>query len=404
MTRLPHHADLRTATTPARRVSTPWLAVLAGPLSFGIAAPALIVDDVARALDVGPGGAALTVTAFGWGIALGTALLAALLARRGLPVLLAASAALLSAGTVLIVLAPALPVLVAAAAVQALGSAGLTVAAMSLADSARRMGVATASLAVVGATGPLVGALVADVLSWRAALALPLLSALAVPAARRGGAAPVPARPRFDGLGMLLLALLVTALVVVPHRPLAAGPAAVALLLLLVARVRSRPDGAVPAAVAGNARFLAACALAFALGVVNFALLYAAPDLLHRHAGWTSARTGVVLLAPYLFGGLCSAFLVAASARVSPRAVVAALLAAGVAAPLVAATATAVPLLLAAMATASLAAATGQGALAVRAAAVVPAAHRAEALGLLTVAYLLSVAFGPAIAVTLTLP
>jgi hypothetical protein len=84
--------------------------------------------------------------------------------------------------------------------------------------------------------------------------------------------------------------------------------------------------------------------------------------------------------------------------------VVAALLAAGVAAPLVAATATAVPLLLAAMATASLAAATGQGALAVRAAAVVPAGHRAEALGLFTVAYLLSVAFGPAIAVTLTLP
>ncbi|GAA3383511.1 MFS transporter [Cryptosporangium minutisporangium] len=393
-----------TAPTAARRVSTPWLAVLAGPLSFGIAAPALIVDDVARALAVRPGAAALTVAAFGWGIALGTALLAALPARRGLPALLTASAALLSAGTLLIVLAPVLPVLVVGAAVQALGSAGLTIAAMSLADSARRMGVATASLAVVGATGPLVGALVADVFSWRAALALPLLSVLAVPATRRGGTAPEQARTPFDGLGMVLLALLVTALVVVPHRPLAAGPAAVVLLLLVAARVRSRPDGAVPAVLIGNPRFLAACALAFALGVGNFALLYAAPDLLQSHTGWTSAHTGVVLLAPYLFGGLCSAFLVAVSARVSPRVVVAALLAAGVAAPLVAAVATAVPLLLAAMATASLAAATGQGALAVRATAVVPASSRAEALGLFTVVYLLSVAFGPAIAVTLTLP
>ncbi|MFI5490265.1 MFS transporter [Micromonospora echinaurantiaca] len=383
------------------RVATPWLALLAGPLSYGIAAPALVLDDLAEVLGTGEQAAAAGVTAFGWGIALGTPLLAALLARRGVRAVLTVATALLAAGTLLLVLIPSLPALVAGAAVQALGSAGLTVTAMKLADSPRRMGVAAASLAVVGATGPLTGALVADMISWQAALALPLLAALAVPAARRGATPPDAAPASFDPLGMVVVAMLVTAAVVVPHRPLVAGPAALALLLLLVARMRVRPDGFLPAAVAGNGRFLAASALAFALGVVNFALLYAAPELLREHAGWDGTRSGVVLLAPYLFGGFCSAFLVAASGRAPRRVVAAALLVAGAAAPLLAAVTTAVPLLLLAMALASLAAATGQGVLALHATGVVPASHRAEALGLFNLAYLLSVAFGPAIAVTL---
>ncbi|MGC4788033.1 MFS transporter [Micromonospora sp. DT178] len=386
------------------RVATPWLALLAGPLSYGIAAPALLLDDLARATGTDEQAAAAGVTAFGWGIALGTPLLAALLARRGVRAALTASAALLGAGTILLVLVPTVPALVAGAAVQALGSAGLSVTAMKLADSARRMGVVAASLAVVGATGPLTGALVADLFSWQAALALPLLAVAAVPAARRGATPPDAAPASFDPLGMALLAMLVTAAVLTPHRPLVAGPATVALLVLLVARTKVRPDGFLPAAVARNGRFLAACVLAFALGVVNFALLYAAPDLLREHAGWDGTRSGIVLLAPYLLGGFCSGFLVAASVRVPHRVTAAALLGGAAAAPLLAAVASAVPLLLGAMALASLSAATGQGVLALRATGVVPASHQAEALGLFNLAYLLSVAFGPAIAVTLSQP
>ncbi|MGW4499089.1 MFS transporter [Micromonospora sp. NPDC004336] len=384
------------------RVATPWLALLAGPLSYGIAGPALILDDVARAMGAGERTAASAVTAFGWGIALGTPLLAALLARRGVRAALTVATALVVAGTVLLVLSPSVPVLVVGAGVQALGSAGLTVTAMKLADSARRMGVVTASLAVVGSTGPLTGALVADALSWQAVLALPLLAVLAVPAARRGESPREAATAPFDPLGMALLALLVTAAVLAPHRPLVAGPATVALLLVLAVRTRARPDGFLPAAVARNGRFLAASALAFALGVLNFGLLYTAPDLLREHAGWDGARSGVWLLAPYLLGGFGSAFLVAASARAPHRVVAGALLAAGAAAPLLAAATTVVPLLLAAMALGSLAASTGQGVLALRAAGVVPASHEAEALGLFNLAYLLSVAFGPAIAVALS--
>ncbi|MGW0432056.1 MFS transporter [Micromonospora sp. NPDC003197] len=384
-------------------MATPWLALLAGPLSYGIAAPALLLDDLARATGTGEQAAA-GVTAFGWGIALGTPLLAALLARRGVRAVLTVAAALVAAGTLLLVLVPSLPAIVAGAAVQALGSAGLTVTAMKLADSARQMGVVAASLAVVGATGPLTGALVADISSWQAALALPLLAVLAVPAARRGTTSPDTVPSSFDPLGMALLAILVTAAVLIPHRPLVTGPATVALLLLLVTWIKVRPDGFLPAAVARNGRFLAACALAFVLGVVNFALLYAAPDLLRQHAGWAGTRSGIVLLAPYLLGGFCAGFLVAASVRVPRRVAAAALLVTGAAATLLAAVTTAVPLLLAAMTLASLSAATGQGVLALHATGVVSASHRAEALGLFNLAYLLSVAFGPAIAMTLSHP
>ncbi|MFG1723181.1 MFS transporter [Micromonospora chalcea] len=395
------HRDRRLAPG---RVATPWLALLAGPLSFGIAAPALLLDDMARATGSGEQAAAAGVTAFGWGIALGTPLLAALLARRGVRAVLTVASALVAAGTLILVPIPSVPAMVAGAAVQGLGSAGLTVTAMKLADSARQMGVVAASLAVVGATGPLTGALVADISSWQAALALPLLAVLAVPAARRGTTAPDAAPAPFDFLGMTLLAMLVTAAVLVPHRPLVAGPAAAVLLPLLVFWTKVRPDGFLPAAVARNGRFLAACALALALGVGNFALLYAAPDLLRQHAGWAGTLSGTVLLAPYLIGGICSGFLVAASVRVSRRVASAALLVTGATALLLAAVTTAVPLLLAAMTLGSLAAATGQGVLALHAAGVVSASHRAEALGLFNLAYLLSVAIGPAISVTLAHP
>ncbi|MGH3821819.1 MAG: MFS transporter [Pseudonocardiaceae bacterium] len=374
-----------------------WLALLAGPLSFGIAAPSLILADAARDLDVSVGAVTWIVTAFGWGIAVGTPLMAGLLGRRGVRAVLAACGLLVLAGAVLVVTIPVLPILVLGSAMQGFGTAGLMATAMSLAYSVRAMGLITASLAVVGSTAPLVGSLVGDALSWQAALALPALSLLGIPASARHAPVAPASRVRFDSTGAVLLMALVTALVFVPHWPVAAGVCSILAVMLLGVHLRARPDGFVPAALVRTPQFFVSAGLAFSLAVVNFGLIYAIPVQLSQHAGWTTSQIGVAILWPLLFGGTVSWFVVAATARVSFRAVTTVLAAAGIVAAVTAMLSVSPLVLLIAQAVGSVAAASGQGALAVRAAAAVPDDHRLAVIGLFNLCYLLGVAFGPAI-------
>ncbi|MET8337600.1 MFS transporter [Streptosporangium canum] len=389
-------------TAPARHaevsaVSAVSLAVLAGPMSFGIAGPALILGEVAGGLGVSTGEATWLVTVFGWGIAVGTPLMSGLVGHRGMRGTVMISALLALIGAVLALAAPSLPVLLLAAAAQALGAAGLTAIAMQLADSPRRMGVATASLAVVGSVSPLAGSLVSDLLSWRVVLALPVVAVLAVPAVLRRTARSAPPPGRFDAIGVVVLTGLVTALVAVPHQPVAAGLCAVVAATALGIHLRIRPAGFVPAALVRAPRFLGAAGLAFALAVGNFGLIYALPVRLSELTTWSSAQIGVAMVWPLLFGGALSWSVVAASARMRPRPMIAALAVTGAAAALAAAFTSWVPGLLIAQAAASIAAASGQGVLAVRATSAAPEEHRPAAIGLFTLCYLLGTAFGPAV-------
>ncbi|WP_327087838.1 MFS transporter [Nonomuraea sp. NBC_01738] len=341
------------------RVPGAALAVLAGPMSFGIAGPALILGDVAAGLGASAEGVAWLVTVFGWGIALGTPLASWLLGYRGARVTGLVAGALALAGTLLVVAGPTLapggpePVangpglglVLLGRALQALGAAGLSTAAMSLAGTPRRMGLATASLAVVGSVAPLVSSLVAGALGWRAALALPVLSVLAVPALL-GQPTPADARPR----------------------------------------------ALAPAALLRSPSFVIASLLALGLAVVNFGLIYALPA---RFSGWTRAEVGAAMVWPLLFGGALSWFVVAASTRVRRGVTLTALVAAGIAAAVTVTLTAWPPALLVAQAAASLAAASGQGVLAVQAADAAAEADRPAAIGLFTLCYLLGVAFGP---------
>lgn len=384
-------------------VSPVWLALLAGPLSFGITGPALVLTEVASEVGVSLAQAAALVTAFGWGIAVGTPLMGVLLARRGVRAALVSCAVLVTAGALLVLTVPGLLALVLGCGLQALGAAGFTVVAMSLAGTPTAMGLVTASLASVGAVAPLIGAQLAAALSWRVALVLPLLSLLALPATLRGtpssGQWSRPERgDRLDAVGAVLAVVLVTALVFVPHRPLVAGPAVVVAAALLAWHARRRVDGFVPASVLASPVFALASLLAFSLAVVNFGVLYAVPGLLTALTGWTSGQLGVALLVPYLIGGAGSWPLVAASARLRFAVLVAVLLAGGLVALASAVLGGALPVLFAAMVIGALSAATGQGALALRAAASVPEAVRPSAIGLFNLCFLLGAAFGPAIA------
>jgi len=381
-------------------LSPAWLALLAGPLSFGITGPALVLTDIARDLDVSIAGATSVVTAFGWGIAVGTPLAGVLLARRGLRVALALSALLVAAGSGVVGTVPVLAPLLLGTALQALGAAGLTVAALSIAGSAAAMGTVTASLAVFGSVAPLVGTQVAGTLGWPVALVLPALSLLAVPAALRG-AAPPPVVPGTDGLDLVGAALLVgwvTALVLLPIQPFAAVAGVLVLTVLFAVHLRRRPMGFVPVELVRRPRFLVSAGLAFGLAVVNFGIIYTAPAMVTVLTGWTSTQLGLALLGPYLGGGAASWFLVSGSARLRFPMLVAVLAAGGSAAVAVVVLADGmIALLFAGMLLGALAAATGQGALGLRAGEAAPGA-RPTAMGLFNLWYLLGVAFGPAIA------
>ncbi|MFE3330616.1 MFS transporter [Streptomyces sp. NPDC059202] len=152
-----------------------------------------------------------------------------------------------------------------------------------------------------------------------------------------------------------------------------------------------------PAVVVARPSFLAACALAFGLAVVNFGLMYAIPGTLSVTTDWSADRIGLAMVWPLLLGGLVSWPVAAVSTRLGHRTMVTVLVALAVLGVAAATRGTGLPVLLAAQAAASVAAASGQAVLGARAAGVSPADEMPSALGLFTLCYLLGAAFGPAV-------
>ncbi|MFE5722402.1 MFS transporter [Streptomyces erythrochromogenes] len=397
-----------------------WLALLATPVAAAANAPVLILPDMAASLGVGTSTAAWLVAAFAWAMAVSVPLLAGLLRRRGLTPVLRLSGALLLGGTLLVAASPWLPATLLGRAAQAAGGAGLVAAAMSLAGSARRMGVISAGFGMLGASGPLLGAQLSHTVSWRLALSVSLVSLLAVPAVSRyataqaaatataaaaaaTSTAPAPQVGRFDARGAGLLTVLATALVLLPHAPaVAAGSAAVAAALLAL-HVRRRPDGFVPAALVRSRLFLGSALLALALSTSYFALLFAVPRLLADRAGWDVTAAGTGQLVALLTGSALSWLLAAASARMGRTAVRTVLVAIGTLAAVLAVFASWGPLLLVATLGGVFGATGANAVLSMQAASSVPDPRRPTAIGLFALCYQLGGAFGPAIATALVL-
>ncbi|MFP3988164.1 MFS transporter [Streptomyces sp. E11-3] len=391
------------ATTPPRQVPVLWLALLATPLAAGANAPVLILPDMARSLGVSTAAVTWLVTAFAWAMAVGTPLLAGLLRQRGVRSTLRVSSALVVAGTALVASAPWLPLALAGRAGQALGGAGLVAVAMNLAGSTRRMGVITSGFGVLGAAGPLLGSLIGGAVSWHAALTVSAVSLVAVPVVARYAQAAPPLAPTFDTRGAGLLVALASALILIPHTPLAALGAALVAAALLGRHLRLRPEGFVPAAVLRSPLFVVSALTGLTLATSYFTLLFAVPRLITDRTGWATSAIGTGQLIALLTGSALSLLFAAGAGRLGRRTVFATLLTVGALAPAVAAFASSAPVLLL-TATAAVFAATGSNAvLAVYAGGTAPAAQRPAAIGMFVLCFQLGGAFGPAIAAALVL-
>ncbi|MFJ1751835.1 MFS transporter [Kitasatospora sp. NPDC088134] len=360
----------RTATTPAPAAPAPSgsapvapapsirsaaalpAVLLAGTAAAGISGPGLALPAVARVLQVPVGTAAWLLTGYGLGLVVGTPLMSAL-ARRGGPArMVRLGAVLVALGAAVLLLAPpVLPALLAGRAVEAVGAAGLTLAAFRIAGrdrSGRAAGRVAVGNAVGGIVGLSVGALAAQLLDWRAATVLPLLGLAVVPAAlraaRAGEAAP-------------------------------AAPGRVLPLDLL----------RVPA-------FRRAAALMLLLATVNFALVYGVPRRIAGLTGWAPLPTALAVSGAALTGALL------ATRVVRPGQRPAVLAAASLAAAAVAALAPWAAPVAAGSLVSALVTAGGQGRLTALAADTVPAERRGAAIGLFNLAFPLGVAAGPVLA------
>ena len=396
------------AATPGRpqaRGPVPafWIALLATPIAAGANAPVLILPDMARSLGVTTSTASWLVSAFAWAMAVGTPLLAGLLRRSGLRPVLRLASALVVGGTLLVAVSPWLPLTLLGRAAQAGGGAGLVAVAMSLAGTARRMGVISAGFGMLGAAGPLLGEQLAHTVSWRLSLSVSVVAVLAVPAVIRRAGAGTPSADRFDGRGAVLLTVLATALVTLPHAPLAALGAALVAAVLLGLHIRRRPEGFVPAALLRTPVFVSSALLALVLSGSYFTLLFSVPRLLGDQAGWNSGAAGAGQLVALLVGSALSWLLAAASARMGRPAVLAVLIGVGVLAAAAAAFSGWGPLLLAATVGGVFAATGANACLSMHAAAGASESQRPTAIGLFALCYQLGGAFGPAVAAALVL-
>jgi predicted MFS family arabinose efflux permease len=198
--------------------------------------------------------------------------------------------------------------------------AGFSIAASLFEDAerARAIGMISAVIAVLSGSGSLIGGLLTDGLSWRAVTLVPALTlpatAGALHLASRSGAGV----GRLDGVGAGLVVVLASCVVLLLETPsidfatgvlVALAVIAAAAATLLARRVRTVPDGFIPAVVVRSRRYVLGALAALTLFGGYLAMLFAAPLLLLQDHDWTPTHVGLVLLPAAAMGALSARWL-----------------------------------------------------------------------------------------------
>lgn len=290
------------------------------PASLGITAVSISMAAMTADLGLSEAEAVWALAGYVLSHAISLAALGRLGDTHGATAVVRISMALLVVGSLLTALAPSLVVLTLGRLVQGFGAGGVPVAVFAIVglrfSGAPRVAVlatVTAMLGIVSGAGSLIGGAVTDLVSWRVAVCLPVLSVLTAfwvlrlaPPAAAGG-------QRVDVHGAALLTVWAAALVLLLETPSVSLPgwliAALAVVVgatsaLLARRVRLVPDGFLPRALVGSRRYLLGALAAMTTYSVYVALLFAAPLLLLQTHDWSATTVGLVLFPAALAGAV----------------------------------------------------------------------------------------------------
>jgi len=410
------------------RSTLEWPPTVTGLLLGALVAPGLLgISAAVIALPSLSGELAMSTPQASWvlaGYVLAQAMCVAVFGRLadvwGTRSVLLAGAALIAVGSLLSSLGDSFVVLVGGRLLQGAGAGSLQLVAFATAgacysgaDRAKVLGIVTAFVGVVSGSGTLIGGALTDALSWRAVMALPTLSLLAMAATVRVVPTTRSGASRLDAVGAILVALLASAVVLLLEAPsinlpdvliAVVGVIAVLTIALLWRRARSVSDAFIPRAVVSSRPYVLAALAALTLGAGYLAMLFAAPLLLAGH-GWSATHIGLILVPAGVMGAISARLVGSLITTHNPFQVTAALAAISAAGLLLAGLTghTAVWTVLAlGMAVSALAA--GQVALIHRVPLLVEPDVRAVAIGLFILMFLLGGAVGSGLVAGLVTP
>ncbi|MPZ86468.1 MAG: MFS transporter [Nitriliruptorales bacterium] len=313
-------------STPSGMPSVARVAGLLGTLIalaiIGSSAVAVALPAVGEELDLDLAGRAWILTVFSLTFSISTALFGRLADLLGLRLPLRIGLVLFSAGSALAALAPGFEVLIAGRMLQGVGAGAVPVLALGVVAArfgedqrVRVLSGLTVIVALVSGSGPLIGGIIAQVVSWRAVLALPVITLLIMePVARLAPATPA-ARGRIDVRGAAMVAALTLGVVLVLQSPatgtgaavLAAASALAAGAGFLLARhVPRHPHGFLPLELAGNRVYGLTCMAGLTLLAAYLGLLLAIPQMLSASQGWPPLLIGLALLPAAMLGAFTS--------------------------------------------------------------------------------------------------
>ena len=291
------------------------LAMVAAAVFLTVAntsASAVSQPAIAATFGAGPADVGWVVFGYSGTFAVATALYGRLAARFGVGRTLAFGILLLAFGSLVAVVAPTLPVVIAARVIQGTGSGAiptLSVAILATRFTPERRqfayGIVTAVVGIAQALGPMIGGLLVDLISWRAAVAIgmlisPVAAFIWYDLPQRGD----PSR-RLDYAGAGSVMLMIGGFVYTINRfpvdgatLLTGGAVLIAVLgsVLTASRAKRHPAPFIPLSVVCDRGFLPLAIAAFVGSASYLGTIVALPSALSRVYEIDAVGIGLVIV------------------------------------------------------------------------------------------------------------